>query len=615
MVQKMHKTLLVIILSPFFSSVNAGTIEDTINIEEVVISGNRIEVARTRAPLTISVVGSEEIKSHEETNILPIVARITPGVFVSEIGVAGYALGNESSGQVTIRGVGGSPNSRVLMLVDGQPQYMGVFGHPLPNFHMSSNVDRVEVIRGPASLLYGSNAMGGVINVISRNKKSDGFNVGGHVSYGSFNTLKTGLSAGYSNDKFFAGISLNNNSTDGHRDSSEFKITNLHAYAGYRFNQSWTVRGGFTRADYSFMDPGSEYLDAITFSGDITRNMLTLSLKNDYDRTRGGLYAFYNSGNHNFSDGWVSQDVNMGVNLFQSVDIWNGASVTTGMDIKNYGGEGSFGFYADTFITVNETAGYVMAEQHFGDIINLSAGARYEYHTNFGAEIVPQFGISAQPLKGTTVKGIVSKGFRSPTIMEMYLFAPNAQLGPERLWNYELSVGQRVGLWGIVNTSVFLIDGSNLIVMQPNPEGPPPMIRTNGGEFTNWGIELEGNFQPFDNFRLNMSYSYLNADTKLYFAPEHQLYTGATYLLGDFRFSASIKSVAGLYTVIDMTDAVNDIRESYLIADSRISYRFMDNLEIFIAGKNLLNQDYQTVYGYTMPGIHMIGGFAVDFGR
>jgi len=576
---------------------------DTIRIDEVVISGNRIEVARANSPVTVSVINSEKISSHEEANILPVIAKATPGLFVSEIGVAGYALGNGVSGQITIRGVGGSPNARVMMLVDGQPQYQGIFGHPLPNFHMASNVERVEVVRGPASILYGSNAMGGVINVISRQHRDDGLTLSGHASYGSFNTLKSGISAGYAKKGFTAGIRVNHNQTDGHRDTSAFVISNIHAYAGYKFNDNWSVKTGFTLADYSFEDPGSEDNPADFASlGDITRRMFTLSLNNNYDHSRGGIYAFYNSGDHDFSDGWMSNDV----------DTWKGGTVTAGLDLKNYGGEGSSGFLADTFLSVNEAAGYMVAEQELGQFLRISAGARFEHHSNFGSEVVPQFGVTVKPQSGTTVKGLVSKGFRSPTIMEMYLFAPSADLGPERLWNYEISVMQRLGHRAVLSGSAYMINGSNLIVMQPNQNPGPPMIRSNSGNFLNWGIELETSLHPVSDFQVDLNYSYLNADTRLYFAPKHQFFVGAIYRIADFRLAANIKSVAGLYTFIDQELPENDLKESYMLIDTRIGYQVRKEIQLFIAGKNLLNSSYQTYYGYPMPGINLLGGISVQ---
>ena len=73
-----------------------------------------------------------------------------------------------AAGGISIRGIGGSPNTQMLVLIDGHPQFMGLMGHPLPDAYVASDVERVEVVRGPASILYGTNAMGGVINIITR---------------------------------------------------------------------------------------------------------------------------------------------------------------------------------------------------------------------------------------------------------------------------------------------------------------------------------------------------------------------------------------------------------------------------------------------------------------
>nr|MDA3823197.1 TonB-dependent receptor [Bacteroidales bacterium] len=450
---------------------------DTININEIVISGNRVEVNKLNTPVTVTVISKEVIASQEESNILPVITRVTPGLFISEIGTAGFALGNGTSGQLSIRGVGGSPNAQVLMLVDGQPQYMGIFGHPLPNFHMSSNVEKVEVVRGPASLLYGSNAMGGVINVITKRQTEDGLNFFARGAYGSFNTQKYSAGAGYKKDKFSAGVSVHHDNTDGHRDTSAFSIVNLNAYANYEIDQHWKANAGFIVADYSFEDPGSAFnLSSRAFLGDISRKMATVSLLNQYENTQGGIYAFYNWGTHSFSDGWESDDVNSGLNIYQAYHGWKGGTVTAGIDFKKYGGIGSFGFLSDTFLTVKETATYLVIDQKIGDIININAGARYENHSSYGGELVPQAGVTVKAGAGMAIKGLVSKGFRSPTIMDLYLFAPNPNLGPERLMNYELSCLQSIGSMGRVELTGYLINGTNLISIQPNPNPGPPMI-------------------------------------------------------------------------------------------------------------------------------------------
>lgn len=591
-----------------------GNVPDTIGLDEVVITGNRIEVNKLNTPVSVTVVGRDEIRTQEESNILPVVTRVTPGIFISEIGMAGYALGNGTSGQLTIRGIGGAPNAQVLMMVDGQPQYMGVFGHPLPNFHMSSNVERVEVVRGPASLLYGSNAMGGVINVITKNQREDGLKWSASGAWGSFNTQKYSASAGYKKNKITAGISFHHDRTSGHRDTSAFSITNLNFYAGYDINPYWQAKASFMMADYSFEDPGSEVNPAsVAFLGDISRRMASVSLKNKYVRTLGGLYAYYNWGYHSFSDGWESDDVNSGINLYQAVDAWKGGTLTAGADLKYYGGIGVFGFLADTFLTVTETAGYMVADQQLGNFLNINAGIRYEFHSLYGGELVPQAGLTVKPVAGTAIKGLISKGFRNPTIMELYLFAPNAALGPERLWNYEVSYAQSLGNLGKVEVTGYMIDASELIIMQPRIEPGPPMTRVNAGEVSNWGFEVESAFTPVSGLRIDANYSYLNSDTKLFFAPQHQFYMGTTYRFGEFTAALNLKTVSGLYTFIDNEEPDNDVKESYAQLNAKVIYSPLDFLEVFIAGRNLLNQDYQTVYGYPMPGINFIGGVGVRF--
>ncbi|MCK7460836.1 MAG: TonB-dependent receptor plug domain-containing protein [Sphingobacterium sp.] len=88
--------------------------------------------------------------------------------------MTGFGVADGAAGKISIRGIGGSPNTQVLVLIDGHPQYMGLFGHPLPDAYVASDAEKVEVVRGPASILYGTNAMGGVVNIITRQQSQDG---------------------------------------------------------------------------------------------------------------------------------------------------------------------------------------------------------------------------------------------------------------------------------------------------------------------------------------------------------------------------------------------------------------------------------------------------------
>src|SRR3989339_492920 len=198
-------TLLISLSVNLFASQKEKTIEvkDTlksVSLNSVVISANKTKVNRSSVPLTISVLEREDIESGGNSALLPILSQQVPGLFVTQRGVTGFGVSSGSAGEINIRGVG--QGNKVLMLFDGQPQWAGLFGHSLPDLYVSSDVERVEVIRGPGSLLYGSNAMGGVVNIITRKFEGEGRESRARISYGSYNTQKYMVNNGYNKGRF-----------------------------------------------------------------------------------------------------------------------------------------------------------------------------------------------------------------------------------------------------------------------------------------------------------------------------------------------------------------------------------------------------------------------------
>ena len=152
---------------PLFADENNVT--DTIRLEEVVVTATMTKVNLRNVPMSVSVVSAAEIENRLQPSLLPLLAEEVPGLFISQRGVMGYGVAEGAAGSMNIRGIGGAPTTGVLILIDGNPQYMGLMGHPLADSYRSMMTERVEVVRGPASVLYGSNAMGGVINIITKN--------------------------------------------------------------------------------------------------------------------------------------------------------------------------------------------------------------------------------------------------------------------------------------------------------------------------------------------------------------------------------------------------------------------------------------------------------------
>ncbi len=605
-----------------------AAIDSLINLKGVVVSANRINVNRNSVPLTISVIDRDEIEASSESALLPVLSERVPGLFVTQKGITGFGVSAGSAGTVNIRGVGSG--NKVLMLFDGQPQWAGVFGHSLPDTYVASDVDRVEVIRGPGSLLYGSNAMGGVVNIITRRHKQEGRRTQARVMYGSFNTQKYMVNNGYNIGKFSSFISINHDRTDGHRPNSDFHITNGFANLGYTINDHYKVTGDVSLAKSKFQNPGKITAPILDNKMDILRGTTSFALENKYDKMSGALRLFYNWGNHEINDGYNpgekpltylfrSDDHNVGVLLYESFRLFKGNTFTVGIDYKNWGGhawnnndDGSKSELVDK--TVNETAGYVIMQQDFFDMLSLNAGVRYEHNSTFGGEWVPQGGVTVRPFEGNTIRASVSKGFRSPNIREMYMFgAANPDLKPENMINYEVAVGQHF-LDGnlFAEVTAFYIDGKNMISsVSINGDNRPPFKNRNVGTFTNKGIEFEARYQICKNLNADMNYSYLHMNKPIPGAPEHKFYVGATYMPGRFTFNVNVQSIFGLYT-----DDACTKQEDFTTLNAKAAYRFGSRdkgLNLFVKGENLTAARYSINDGFPMPKAIVMGGIDVTF--
>ncbi|MDR1980173.1 MAG: TonB-dependent receptor [Tannerellaceae bacterium] len=617
--------LLILCLLPaasFSYAVTPEVVDSVIPLKGVVVSANKIQVNRNSVPLSISVIEREEIEASSESALLPVLSQHVPGLFVTQKGITGFGVSEGAAGTVNIRGVG--QGNKVLMLFDGQPQWAGVFGHSLPDTYVASDVERVEVIRGPGSLLYGSNAMGGVVNIITRRQATDGRHTQARLMYGSYNTQKYMINNGYNVGKFGSFISLNHDRTDGHRPDSKFYITNGFAKLDYRFNDAYKVTGDVSIASFKNHNPGSVDAPVIDNIMDIVRGTASFALENTHGKSSGALRAFYNWGHHDINDGYSpggspqqymfnSDDHNAGLLLYQSFRLFEGNSFTLGVDYKNWGGKAWKG---EELVnkSVDEAAGYLIAQQDLFDKLSLNAGVRFEYNGVFGGEWIPQAGVTFRPHEGNVIKASLSKGFRSPNLREMYMFPPqNTELNPESMVNYELSVGQSF-LDGALfaEATAFYIDGKDMISVQSvSGDGNPPFKNLNTGRFYNKGIELDIRYRITSRLNFNTNYSYLHTNTPLLAAPKHKYLANLTYQPGRFTFNLNVQSISGLYINTD-----TPAKEDFTTLNAKVAYLFgtrSKGVNLFLKGENLTATRYAINEGFPMPKAIVMGGVDITF--
>lgn len=296
------------------SKVSVSDTTQVHDIDEVVITGSNQATSRNLLPYTVSIVNSRQLETSGKTQLLAAISGEVPSLFVSQRNMFGFGVSNGGSGGIKIRGVGGSPTNAILMMVDGQPQFAGLYSHPVADFYETEYVDHVEVMRGPGSVLYGSNAMGGVINVITKHAKQDGVHTTLTSQYGSYNTWQNSFTNMVRKGKFSSLVSLGYNRTDGLQDNFDFKQSNLYAKIGYDFSSHWALSADYSLMNFIGNDPiyarlsNPESTDI--YHQNITRGETSLTLTNQYGNSRymgmnqdglntnGIVRVYYSYGNH-----------------------------------------------------------------------------------------------------------------------------------------------------------------------------------------------------------------------------------------------------------------------------------------------------------------------------
>lgn len=239
-------------------------------MDEVVVTGTRNATDVRHLLQTVSVLGRKKIEQAMQPSLLPVLTEQVPGLFTTARGVMGYGVSGGAAGGISLRGLSGG-SARLMVLIDGHPQYAGIFGHPIADAYQTLLTDKVEVLRGPASVLYGSNAMGGVINIVTRKMDEDGIKTDLHTGYGSYNTLETELTNRIHKKRFSSVVSGSYNRTDGHRENMPFEQYGGYVKLGYELTNHWNTYADVNVMHFNATYPGPVDIPLLEADQRITR--------------------------------------------------------------------------------------------------------------------------------------------------------------------------------------------------------------------------------------------------------------------------------------------------------------------------------------------------------
>ena len=603
--------------------------------EQIVVSATRIPTPLSQLASSVTVITAPEIEARQDRS-LPDVLREVPGLSITQTGGAG--------GQTSIFMRGTNPN-HTKVLLDGidlaDPSTPS--GAADISKLLAGDIAQVEVLRGPQGALYGSDAVGGVINIITRTGEGP-LKLSANAEGGSFATFNQWGSASGSEGAFHYAATLQHSHAGatpvtplnllqpGEKRNDDF-YDNVTATAklGYDVAENFDLGlvGRYTNSlgkitgdafDFntftSFPSPTQTRIETLQYQSRATAHLVLWDGR--FDQTLGLAYGHTISATQDPDNG-DSRQIGDRVKLdWQgNVGIADGHTLVLGAETARdalHPGL-SFGFPSPLSQGITTNAGFAEVQSDFGNGIYNSASIRYDDNSRFGDKTTWRIA-PAWVIGDTKLKASVGTGFKAPALQQLYgTFGGNVSLKPETSFGYDVGVEQNF-LGGALTGGVtwFRNDVKNLIV-----SGPAPAFQLlNIGRARTDGVEAELNWKAMDVLNVRASYTYTDAlDTATHLAllrrPRHQASLGA-----DWQATDDLSLDATLLYVGPQIDGNRDFSiprlkmPDHVTLDLAASYRLTETWSVFGRIENATDTNYQSPDGFLRPGIGAYGGIKVN---
>lgn len=640
-------------------------------LTEVVVTASQRSQAIKLAPVSIGVITNKQLLERQITTFDQAFDDM-PGVVVTRSSGANVqAFSIRGASEVAGGGIG----NRVLLLIDGRPALSPESGGALWNLVPVSSIERIEVVRGAYSSLYGSSAMGGVVNVITRRPDEKPL-TRVHFNYGAYGAAPA--STGYRRYNDFHGFDLSHSrrvgkfsylldgswkSDDGHKEKTGFDLYNFFGKAIWAFNPkhqlqfsananrmysdapaTWlSRRQAYSAAEYKLDD----FQDRREFNADLfytARPSERLKLS-----TR--LYHYRNASLFSFDGdpGNDSTNVNFGKQIVKSYSVrtrrlgnvsqaeWlvgENHCVIAGIDIK---GDYVLGT-PDTFLYGEHyalgTGVYLQDEFSLAERVTITAGMRYDHYQIFGSvqesNVSPKVAMLYQARSNLSVRMLLAQAFRDPPIAERFIkfeqggglrFQPNPGLRPERLiLSAEIGAKYNPVPGGTLDVSFFYNRYNNLISFQQlsNPLEQLLYQVVNLKEALMQGVEISYRQHWDERLSLQLSYTFLDARDISAGRLNDALAYKVRHSLGasaTARHKGFVLNLNARYRsrIEEVFIYPGSEPDAVFVANTKLSYAFSKGYTAYVAVNNLNNAQYEELERYRMPGRSFTVGAEMRF--
>jgi len=590
---------------------NSPSTTETNRLPAVVITATRTAESASETASSVTVITREQIEARQVTTLIGALQGV-PGMSVVTSG---------TPGQQTSVFTRGTESNHTLLIVDGRRVTSPINGGAFyENFNLD-NVERIEVVRTPSSVLYGADAVGGVINVITRDGR--GLTKPEHsVSFeaGSFSTTKfTADSQGMIGKVNYA-VGVSHLSSEFPRDNSDFQQSSVRGSLGYTPKEDlyFDLKGSYFNSEGGA--PGSTaFPDPIaTLQRDVASISPGVTWKIS-DTFESKAFYSYEHQNQRYRDQFGTDnklkiDSNQieWQNNWKPIERW---TLTGGFNFQDLGVSQRNALNVEN-IHANQTGIGIFVQSQFEllERLKMINSGRFDHYTDYSDAWTWKQGLTYQvPVTETRLFANISESYSPPTPQDLYFpFFSNPNLLPEESQGWEAGVEQSFWKDRVTVSATYFQNKIDNLIQAPAPF----FIPVNVSQATTEGVETGITFRPCTEFSTSLNYTYLTAHDD---GNNQRLVRRPRHLVGWDMTLNPIKQLTfntGVQWVIQREDVVFPAQvnsEDYLTVRAVLTWHVTDKFDVWVRGENINDDRYAMVPNFPSLRAAAYGGVRLKF--
>jgi outer membrane cobalamin receptor len=563
-----------------------------------------------------TIVSGDDIRESFRATPLEYLAQRSADVYITSRGTGLHGIASGASGGIHVRGLGGSPNSQVLVVEDGVPDYQGIFGHPIPDAFIPALIDRVVLVKGGDGVLYGTNAMGGVIVVENRWPVEQKTKVSSESAFGSYTTFRQRLCVEKRAGRVAMIAAGNAFTTDGHRAGMEGNSAAGQLGLRADFNNDWSFSVREKIVHLNGNDPGPATHPHTDHWFNVLRNSAIVCLDGKIGDVALVSNVWLNAGEHTLYDGFYSRDYTGGCKVEANGALGEILELIAGIQGNYVDGSvrNRIEKTSEQVVPMTDGALYGQAAVSPCKRLQVVAGGRTLYSDPFGFVPLYKCGIRWELFDTLTLHTHLSRNFRQPTLRELYLPFPtaNPDLQPEYAMNVDGGAELR---WQKVRLgcTIFRTRATNLIKYF----GAWPTAEVvNIDEIKIWGVDINGGVMDIGPVSVEAAYCW--QDVGRYTKQNPEAKANATlsvrHNIGGWNAGMEIGAewVHGLFMNNYRRDPIDDVFFIDMTIRAATQTARGITIEPFAIVRNIADTEYEYIEHYTMHGINGICGINIE---